>query len=107
MVMKTILKSRAKGPAPTRLNVLIDGLLSRLGLAHQLGGWRVVNLWPEITGEKIASVSRAVRFEAGTLLVSVPDAVWRQELLYDTDRILEKIHEIPGGRAVKKIRFVS
>ena len=53
--MKTVLKSRVKTPEPTRLNVLLDGLLSRLGLSYQLGGWKIGSLWPEITGDKIAS----------------------------------------------------
>jgi predicted nucleic acid-binding Zn ribbon protein len=92
---------------PGSLKTVLDGLLASYGLAHNLGGWRVVVDWPDIAGEKIAEVSRAVRFEDETLLVSVPDSAWRQELIMETDRILEKIHGLPGGRAVKKIRFIS
>jgi len=93
--------------APVRVGSLLDGILSRYGLSYALGGWKIVVDWPEIVGERIAAKARAVRYEDDTLLVSVPDAAWRQELLMDTDRILQKIHEIPGGKAVKKIRFVS
>jgi predicted nucleic acid-binding Zn ribbon protein len=78
-----------------------------MGLAHNLGGWKAVVQWPDIVGGKLAKVSRAVRFEDDTLLVSVPDSVWRQQLALEVDAILEKIRARPGGRAVRKIHFVS
>ncbi len=86
---------------------LIDSLLARLGLAYNLGGWKAVVNWPEIAGPTIASHAKAVRYEDDTLWVSVPDASWRQELVMAQDEILEKIHALPGGRAVKKIHFIS
>jgi predicted nucleic acid-binding Zn ribbon protein len=92
---------------PVQLGPMIDRLLAGFGLAQQLGGWRIVAGWPEIAGEKIARVSRAIRFSDDTLLISVPDAGWRQELSLQTDRILDKIHAVPGGRAVRRIHFVS
>ncbi len=90
-----------------RLGNLLDGILSRLGLAHKLGGWRVAANWDEIVGESIAKASHAVKFDNETLLVSVPDAVWRQQLSLEVDAILEKIHSFPGGKAVRKIHFVA
>jgi len=90
-----------------RIGPLLDKVLSGMGLAHNLGGWRIVNHWPDIVGDKIAGVSRAIRFSDDTLMVSVRDASWRQQLALEVDRILEEIHAVPGGRAVKKIHFVS
>ena len=90
-----------------KLGSLLDNLLAGYGLAHELGGWRAVARWPEIVGEKNASVSRALRFSNDTLLVSVPDPVWRQQLSLTVDEILSRIHALPGGRAVKRIHFVS
>nr|MBN2276909.1 DUF721 domain-containing protein [candidate division Zixibacteria bacterium] len=89
------------------LGTFLDGLMVRLGLAHNLGGWRIVSRWAGIVGDKMASVSRAVRFSDDTLLVSVPDAVWRHQMSMEVDAILEKIHAVPGGRAVKRILFIS
>ena len=91
----------------TRLGPLLNSILARMGLGHAHDGWRMVNLWPEIVGDKIADRSKAIRYENDTLFVSVPDAVWRQELLLDVDRILQEIHTIPGGRSVKKIHFIA
>ncbi|MEW5924906.1 MAG: DUF721 domain-containing protein [Candidatus Zixiibacteriota bacterium] len=92
---------------PDRIGPLLDKVLAGFGLAHDLGGWRIVNRWPEIVGGKIAEVSRAVRFSDDTLLVSVRDASWRQQLALEVERILKEIHAVPGGKAVKRIHFVS
>ncbi|UCD93672.1 MAG: DUF721 domain-containing protein [Candidatus Zixiibacteriota bacterium] len=101
------IRNAATGKDAVKLGSLVDKLLAGFGLAHQLGGWRAVARWPEIVGEKNAGVSRAVRFSDDTLLVSVPDPVWRQQLSLTVDDILEKIHALPGGRAVKRIHFIS
>ncbi len=104
--MKTTKNISSKKSA-TRLGPLLNSILARMGLGYTLDGWKIVNSWPEIVGEKIAEVSKAIRYENDTLLISVPDAVWRQELLLDVDRILREIHTVPGGRSVKKIHFIA
>ena len=101
------IRNTATGKDAVKLGSLVDKLLAGFGLAHQLGGWRAVARWPEVVGEKNASVSSAIRFSDDTLLVSVPDPVWRQQLSLSVDDILEKIHALPGGRAVRRIHFVS
>jgi predicted nucleic acid-binding Zn ribbon protein len=90
-----------------KIGPVMDKILAGYGLLRTLGGWRIVNNWPEIVGDKIAEVSRAVRFSDDTLLVSVSDAGWRQQLSLDVDMILEKIQNRPGGKSVRKIRFIS
>ena len=90
------------------LGSFMDKILAGFGLNHNLGGWRAVMHWNEIVGEQLAKHSRALRFSDGTLLVSVEESGWRQECSLDSDRILKEIHEkLPGGKAVKKIQFVS
>lgn len=90
------------------LGSFMDKILAGFGLNHNLGGWRAVIHWNEIVGEQMAKHSRALRFSDGTLLVSVEESVWRQEMSLNSDRILREIHEkLPGGKAVKRIQFVS
>jgi len=104
--METVQNSRGKDRT-VRLGTLLDKVLASYGLAYKLGGWRIVARWPEIVGDKVAEVSKAVKFSDDTLLVSVPDAVWRHQLSMEADAIMHKIHSVPGGRAVKKLHFVS
>ena len=100
-------KNYGSRKAAARLGPLLDSILSRMGLGYTLSGWKIVDAWPVIVGDKIAKVSKAIRYENDTLLVSVPDASWRQELLLEVERILEEVHSVPGGQAVKRIHFVS
>jgi hypothetical protein len=91
-----------------RVGSLVDKVLSDMGLSKTLAGWKIVVAWPEIVGDHLARYSSAVRYEDGVLLVSVPDAARRQELSLQVDKmILEKIHDTPGGKVIKRIRFTS
>ncbi len=90
-----------------RVGTFLDKIFSGLGLSRNLAGWKIVTKWPDIVGPKNAEHSRALRFSEDTLLVKVTDAVWRQELSLESDRILKEIHKEPGGKVVKKIHFVS
>ena len=100
-------KERGGQERAAKIGPLMDKILAGFGLLHTLGGWRIVTGWPQIVGEKIAEVSRAIRFSDDTLLVSVPDDGWRQQLSLEVDEILDKIHVLPGGKAVRKIHFIS
>jgi predicted nucleic acid-binding Zn ribbon protein len=90
-----------------KVGPLMEKILAGFGLLHDLSGWRVVTGWPQIVGNKIAEVSKAVRFSDDTLLVSVPDDGWRQQLSLEVDEILNKIHSLPGGKVVRRIHFIS
>jgi predicted nucleic acid-binding Zn ribbon protein len=105
---KTALHSKnAASGRVTKVGPLMEKLLAGFGLLHDLSGWRIVTRWPEIVGPKIAEVSKAVRFSDDTLLVSVHDDGWRQQLSLEVDEILNKIHTLPGGKVVKRIHFIS
>jgi Dna[CI] antecedent DciA-like protein len=100
------IKPNLKGSV--RVGSLVDKVLADMGLSKTLAGWKVVVFWPEIVGEHLARYSSAIRYEDGVLLVSVPDAARRQELSLQVDEmIMEKIHNTPGGKVVKRIRFIS
>ncbi len=86
---------------------VIEKVVQSLGISKSYHGWLVVSNWPDIVGEQIARAARAVRFDDGTLYVAVPDAVWRQNLVMETESILRKIRSYPYGRAVRQLRFVQ
>ncbi|MBU8932675.1 MAG: DUF721 domain-containing protein [candidate division Zixibacteria bacterium] len=89
-----------------RLSGVIDAVIGSLGLTRKYHGWQVVNNWPEIVGRQVAKVATATRFEDTTLYVAVADDAWRQELVMQTESILENIRQYPYGQAVKQLRFV-
>lgn len=90
---------------PKAISGVLDKAMRGLGLSRKFDGWQVVTHWAEIVGEKIAEKATAVRFEEGTLYVSVADDVWRQQLSMEIESILKDVHALPFGRAVKQIRL--
>ena len=90
---------------PQPISGVLDRTMRALGLSRKFDGLQVVTHWAEIVGEQIADKATAIRYEEGTLYVSVPDDVWRQQLSMEIESILEDIHSHPFGRAVKQIRL--
>ena len=50
-----------------RIGGPLKDLLARLRLSGPMVGWRAVELWPEVVGERVAARTRAVAFREGTL----------------------------------------
>jgi hypothetical protein len=64
---------------------------------------RVINYWPELMGVTVNRYTEKIYVNYNTLFVKVgPDAL-RNELLYSTDVIIEKINEYIGEEIIKKI----
>lgn len=90
-----------------KLSGALDSVVKSLGLTKKYYGWLIVSNWPVIAGEQIAKVSKAVRFKEGTLYIGVEDSAWRQELLMQSESIMESIRKQPYGKVVKQVRFVK
>lgn len=80
-------------------------LLSRLQLDEPMLGWKAVTLWRELTGDKVADHTRAVRFQRGTLVVEVDHPSWMNELSYIKHHMIEEINKHLGEPVVKAIQF--
>jgi hypothetical protein len=61
--------------------------------------------WPLACGSAVAEKTRALAFADGELIVQVPDAPWRVQLLNLTGEYLKQLREITDGR-VQRLRFV-
>ena len=65
---------------------------SKLAEAEALGRWRIA------VGEAIAKHARAVRVQEGVLWVEVVHPIWKSELHYRKQQILDILNgKIPGG----------
>ncbi len=61
--------------------------------------------WPEAVGRRIASHTRAVALESGTLVVEVEDAVWLQNLKGLRGQILRNVEKAIGPGIVIAIEL--
>jgi predicted nucleic acid-binding Zn ribbon protein len=83
----------------------LQDLLTRLDLADPMTGWRALELWPEVVGERVAAKARAVSFRDGQLWVEVESAAWMNELTYLRERIIKELNAKLGDEVVRAIRL--
>ncbi len=67
--------------------------------------YEAYSIWPQIAGEKIASVCSAETIASGILYVKVKNSVWRQELSLLKPEILEKFRLHFGENVVRDVKF--
>lgn len=86
---------------------IVPRLLRDLGLEQGLLGFRAVQEWPDVVGERIARRTRAVSFEHGVLRVEVEGSAWRYELGFLERRLLLELERRLGTRVVRKLQFIQ
>lgn len=96
-------RKRKREPVPVR--EALAGFLSQAGLQRRLDERRLVAVWPDVVGEKIARFSRALDYEDGVLLLEADNAVWRQELTLLVPGIIIKYNDLFGAGTVREIRW--
>jgi len=87
------------------LESAVQNAVGYLGLKQKLEGARVLDMWGEIVGGAIANVTNAESIKDGVLCVAVFDASWRQELMFLSDQIIEKLNGELGTKSVTNIKF--
>jgi len=83
----------------------IKQLLKRYKLWNTYQEQRALLIWPQVTGKKIAKLTRTKRFSRGTLLVEVSSATVAQELAFLEEQYRTKLNSLLGKQVVERIRF--
>ncbi|KQC12538.1 MAG: hypothetical protein APR63_02565 [Desulfuromonas sp. SDB] len=80
---------------------VLDDLLKKAG-TH-----RAAVMWNQLVGEQIAQHTNPVGVKHKILIVEVVNPVWRQQLEFLKQEILEKLnHNLPNQKKIKKIKFI-
>jgi predicted nucleic acid-binding Zn ribbon protein len=96
-----------KRPA-TRTKTLgeaLDELVESLGIKKKLREQEVFSRWDEAVGERIAKVAKPTRILKGTLIISVSNGAWRNELNMRKQEIVDRLNEVLAEEIVKDIKF--
>ncbi|TLY29659.1 MAG: DUF721 domain-containing protein [Ignavibacteria bacterium] len=83
----------------------ISAVLDELSLGRTIKQYEILDAWPRIVGSQIASVSTAERMRDGKLFVHVPQAEWRNELIFLKKDLIEKINTAMHQDIVNDIIF--
>ena len=87
------------------LGEALDELVESLGIKKKLREQEIFTLWEEAVGERIAKVAMPTRILKGTLLISVSNGAWRNELNMRKQEIVKRLNEILAEEIVKDIKF--
>ncbi len=95
-----------KSVGPTRLSLLIEQALTRLGLARRLDDYRVWQAWDEVVGQTISRNAQPVRLDGDRLVVVVRTSSWLQELSLLQRELIAKINDWMGRPVIKDLFFI-
>ena len=90
---------------PEKIGAIVDAVLSERGYLTLCREWDVVRRWPDIVGNKLASVTECSRVENGVLFVRVASSPWRQEISYVKLHILDSIKKETPCTSIRDIVF--
>jgi len=90
-----------------KIQDILDRTLQQLGLAERMKEADVVRRFGEIVGGDIAARTEAVSIRDGKLVVKVASPVWRQELNYSKQEIIDALNRALSDNIVTDIHFVG
>ena len=90
-----------------KIQDILDRTLQQLGLAERMKEADVVRRFGEIVGGDIAARAEAVSIREGKLVVKVASPVWRQELNYSKQEIIDALNRAVSDNIVTDIHFVG
>lgn len=90
----------------TDLLMLVPQMLRHAGDSDEVREQAVFAAWLVAVGGPIRKVTAPVRLERKTLLVAVPDATWRTQLMRMRGQALFKLNSLLGAPLVTAIEYV-
>ncbi len=85
---------------------VLDGVLERAGLQDQVRRMEILDQWPEIVGDHIATVTRAKVVSNAALIVEVRTSAWLMELDMMKGELLGRVNERLRETPLERIVFV-
>ena len=61
--------------------------------------------WPILAGEKLAGLTSVTAIHGSTVVLNVPDLIWRKQLTRMKRQLLRTINEPWGGARITEIAF--
>ena len=90
-----------------KIQDILERMLQQLGLAERMKEADVVRRFSEVVGGDIATRAEAVSIRDGKLVVKVASPVWRQELNYSKQEIIDALNRALSDNIVTDIHFVG
>jgi len=77
--------------------------LNQSQLKGSIQALQIEEVWEQLMGKTIARYTDKIQIHGHTLYINTSVAPLRQELLYQKDKILQRVNEALGERVVKEV----
>ncbi|MEE9167826.1 MAG: DUF721 domain-containing protein [Candidatus Neomarinimicrobiota bacterium] len=88
------------------LSKVLTSLLRKTGIESAVLQNKAVILWNDVVGEPISKNTIPEEVKQGTLIVRVSTPVWRNELIFKKQEIIEKLNRALGRKIIKDIKLI-
>ena len=88
---------------PTLIGDILREFFERPFVARKLAEGRLPELWQEIVGPHIASLTHTFELRQGILYVGISSSVARQEIFFRRDELMTLLNQRSGHRIVNAI----
>jgi predicted nucleic acid-binding Zn ribbon protein len=94
-----------KARTPETIGSIISSVLGERGYLSPCRELEGMRQWPDLVGEKVASVSECTRVDNGVLFVRIASSSWRHEVSYIKKQILDTIKKETPCNTIRDIVF--
>ena len=77
--------------------------LNQSRLKGSIQALQIEDVWEEIMGKTIARYTDKLKIHGSTLYISTTVAPLKQELLYQKEKIIQRVNEALGERTIKHV----
>ncbi len=81
-------------------------LIKKQGMENEINQQKATDVWGEAVGKKIKENTEPVDVRFGVLTVKTSSPVWRQELQFQKENIIDSINKRLKKTTIKDVRFI-
>ncbi len=85
------------------LQQILHSLIKKYKLEEIIERSELIEKFEEVVGKQISSQARIIDFHNGILKLEVENAVWKNEVFFLREKIIEKLNQAYGKPIVKQI----
>jgi len=63
----------------------------------------IQQFWPDLVGDQLAAVTKITALHGSTVVLNVPDLIWRKQLMTMKLQLLQKMNQLWGGGKITEI----
>jgi hypothetical protein len=90
---------------PEKVGETVKTIMADTDIRRMEFEWHLFSKWSEIAGEAIAEASTPVDIHESVLYLRVDNSVWRNELYYMKQDIINKLNIEAGRKVINNIIF--